>query len=155
MMNVSRQVDYATRIVLHLACQEADAMVSIPDIAAARELPVPFVRRIVSRLAEVGIVKSVRGSKGGILLGRAASEICLLDVLAAIEGPIQLSECVDAPRSCPLSSHCPVNGVWASTTRLLDNHLRSVRFSDLAREQNHRHAHRSSPTSRGILPKAT
>lgn len=130
-------------------------MVSIPDLAASRHLPVPFVRRIVSRLAEVGIVKSVRGPKGGILLGKAASEVSLLDVIHAVEGPIQLSECVEAPRSCPLSSHCPVTGVWASTTHLLENHLRSVRFSELAREQKHRHAHRGSPTSRGILPQAT
>ncbi|MBK9576910.1 MAG: Rrf2 family transcriptional regulator [Fibrobacterota bacterium] len=149
MMSVSRQVDYATRIVLHLACQEEGAMVSIPDVSASRHLPVPFVRRIVSRLAETGIVKSVRGPKGGILLGRPAADISLLDVLVAVEGPLRLSDCVEAPKGCPLSSRCPVNGVWASTTHLLDNHLRSVRFHELAQDEFHRQAHRNIHRSPG------
>lgn len=141
-MSISRQVDYAARIVLHLACQEDGVLVSIQDLASSRNLPVPFVRRIVSRLAESGMVRTLRGPKGGILLARPASDISLMDVVVAVEGPLQLSECVEAPRSCPLSGQCPVNGVWASTTHLLDNHLRSVRFHDLARGEFHRQAHR-------------
>ena len=142
MFSVPRQTDYAVRIVLHLACQEPGVRVSIPDMARERHLPVPFVRRIVSRLAEVGILDTVRGAGGGVRLAAAAQDVTLQDVVAAMEGPSCPSPCQEEPRSCPMSSSCPVRGIWTSTSKILENHLRTIRISDLARDSVHGQAHR-------------
>lgn len=142
MLSVPRQTDYAVRIVLHLACQEPGVRVSIPEMARQRLLPVPFVRRIVSRLAEVGILETHRGVGGGVALARPASSLTLQDVVEAMEGPSCPSPCSDEPRSCPLSSGCPVRGVWTSAARVLENHLRTVRISDLSRDEVHVRVHR-------------
>ena len=142
MFSVPRQTDYAVRIVLHLACQEPGVRVSIPDMARERHLPVPFVRRIVSRLAEVGILDTVRGAGGGVSLASAARDVTLQDVVDAMEGPACPSPCQDEPRSCPMSSSCPVRGIWTSTSKILENHLRTIRIADLARDSVHGQAHR-------------
>src|ERR1035437_6964823 len=110
MMSVSRSTDYAARIVLFLATQEEGALVSIAEIAASRLLPVPFVRRIVSRLTEAEILRTVRGVRGGVALARSASEISLGDVLAAMEGPTCPSPCVEDAGNCPFGKSCPVRG---------------------------------------------
>lgn len=144
MLSVSRSTDYAVRVVLHLATLEEGARESISGISRTRDLPVPFVRRIVSRLAEVGILRTVRGAGGGVALAREASRITLHDVVSAMEGPTCASPCLEEPGSCKLSGSCPVRGVWSSTGRILDNHLRSVHFADLARGHEHRRAHRNS-----------
>lgn len=132
MMAISRQTDYAVRVVLHLSNRREDGLASIAEIAAARLLPVPFVRRVVSRLAEAGILRTVRGVSGGVALGRPASEISLFDVVSAVEESLCPSPCVDAPEGCPFGRRCPVRDVWTDVGRVLDDHLRSVRFSELA-----------------------
>jgi Rrf2 family protein len=141
MFCIARSTDYAARVVLHLASLENEAQDSIPAIAAERFLPVSFVRRIVSRLAQAGILRTSRGVGGGVALARPAEQISLHDVVEAMEGPTCPSPCLESDRNCPLSISCPVRNVWSQTTSLLDNHLRSVRFSDLARDPSHREAH--------------
>lgn len=132
MLGISRQTDYAVRVVLHLACLEAGAQVSIAEISEARGLPVPFVRRLIKPLLLRGILASSRGSSGGIRLGKPAGEISLLDVVAAMEGGMALNHCVDEHVGCPLADACPVHSVWDSATRVLERHLAGVRFDALA-----------------------
>lgn len=148
MFAVARSTDYAVRVVLHMACLEEEAKESITGIAQARDLPVPFVRRIVSRLAEAGILRTSRGVGGGVSLARSASSVSLRDVVLAMEGPSCPSPCLEEPRSCSQSGTCPVRGIWSKASVVLDNHLRSVLLSDLAREQKHRDAHRKGRAHR-------
>lgn len=149
MIHVTRQTDYAVRIVLHLACQVEGAYVPIPEIVAQRHLPSPFVRRLVSRLVGAGILQTVRGSAGGVGLAKPASDISLLDVVVAIDGPLCPSPCVEQPHGCPLGRDCPVRGVWTDAGRVLENHLRQTRFSALAGASAHREAHRGVRNARG------
>jgi Rrf2 family protein len=155
MIAVPRSTDYAVRIALHLACQDADTLVPLAELASARRLPLPFVRRIAAQLAEAGIVRSVRGPRGGITLARLASEVTLLDVVVAMEGPLCASDCQEAPEGCPFGRTCPVRDVWSSTTGVLENHLRQSRLSDLAAAEAHRAAHRktSPPLRAASLPR--
>ena len=62
MLGISRQTDYAARVVLHLACLAPGARVPIADIAKHRMLPLDFVRRIVGDLVKVGVLATSRGS---------------------------------------------------------------------------------------------
>ena len=146
MMAVSRSTDYAARIVLFLATQEEGALVSIAEIATSRLLPV--VRRIVSRLAEAGILRTARGGRGGVALSRSASEISLGDVLAAMEGSTCPSPCVEDAGNCPFGNSCPVRGAWAGAAEILDDYLHKIRFSELANDPGHREAHRKARPAR-------
>lgn len=132
MLGIARHTDYAARIVLHLACLEKGARVSIAEIATRRLLPAPFVRRVIGRLVTAGIVTTVRGAGGGVVLARRPSEISLLDVVRAMEGGIVLNACVDTPNSCPLAARCPVQAAWTDATRALEANLAAVRFDRLS-----------------------
>lgn len=132
MLGISRQTDYAVRVVLHLACLEKGAQVSIAEISESRALPMPFVRRLIKPLVTRGILVSARGSSGGIRLARPAGEISLLEVVNAMEGGMALNHCADADKGCPLSRACPVQSVWVGATRVLENHLDQVHFDALA-----------------------
>jgi len=132
MLGISRQTDYAVRVVLHLACLEAGAQVSIAEISESRNLPMPFVRRLIKPLVARGILASARGSAGGIRLARPAGEISLLEVVNAMEGGMALNHCADDHKGCPLAAGCPVQSVWVGATRALESHLETVRFDALA-----------------------
>lgn len=145
MLQIARHTDYAARIVLHLACLEEGAQASIGEIAEKRLLPAPFVRRLISKLVKGGILATVRGSGGGIRLGRPASEISLLDLVRVMEGPIALNQCVDNDHACPFTAQCPVQTAWTDATRILETQLASTRFDVLATgPEGHKAAHQCS-----------
>ena len=132
MLGISRQTDYATRLVLHLAALEPGTQVAIAEIARLRQLPIPFVRRLVGQLVKAGLISSCRGSGGGVRLARPAHEISLLDVVQAIEGAVALNHCVDNPEACVMADHCPGNSAWTGVTRALAENLQAIRFDELA-----------------------
>jgi len=132
MTGISRQTDYAARIVLHLACLEPGARATIADVAARRLLPAPYVRRVMGKLVKAGLLRTTRGMGGGVQLARPASKISLLDVVRAMEGGVALNRCVDNPRACPLAATCPVQRAWTAATRQLEGNLDAVRFDQLA-----------------------
>jgi len=132
MQGIGRQTDYASRILLHLACLGENAQVQVKEIAAERLLPPAYVRRIVARLARAGLLSTSRGAGGGVRLARPASEISMLDVVRVFEGGIVLNRCVDDPQTCPLTEDCPVHRSWTSATRQAESYLDAVRFDRLA-----------------------
>ncbi|HPC84309.1 MAG TPA: Rrf2 family transcriptional regulator [Thermoanaerobaculaceae bacterium] len=132
MIGIARHTDYAARVVLHLACLEPGAQVTIAEIAENRLLPAPFVRRVVGKLVAAGLLVSTRGMGGGVRLARPAADISLLDVVMAMEGGVALNHCVDNPKACPLAARCPVQRAWTEATRQLEATLGAVTFDQLA-----------------------
>jgi Rrf2 family protein len=132
MLQIARHTDYASRIVLHLACLGEGAQASIAEIAEERMLPAFFVRRLIGKLVKGGILATSRGAAGGVRLARPAAEITLLDLVEAMEGPLALNPCLDASHTCPFSGTCPVQMVWAGATSALSASLASARFDALA-----------------------
>jgi Rrf2 family protein len=142
MLGIKRETDYAVRTLLHLACLPPGTQVKVKDVAAQKMLPLSFVRRIVARLGSAGLLKTTRGLNGGIALARPAREISLLDVVLAMGDPVRLNQCLDADHTCPLAAFCPVHVAWDDATAALEDHLRHVRFDDLAVGRRHAAAHR-------------
>ncbi|MBP2673815.1 MAG: hypothetical protein H6Q84_655 [Deltaproteobacteria bacterium] len=131
MQGILRHTDYALRVVFHLAASGDGAHIRVKELAERRLMPAPFVRRVVARLAAKGILRTTRGSGGGVRLARAPDAISILDVVRAMEGGIVLNRCVAERRACPLADTCPVQRTWCEATRRVEEHLAGVTFADL------------------------
>lgn len=94
-MKLTQEIDYAFRIIAHLAANEGQ-VVGAPTIAEAMGVPSRFTLRILRKLNIAGLTKSRRGAKGGYSLNRPAETISLYDIILAIDGPIELSRCMHA-----------------------------------------------------------
>jgi len=132
---ISRQTDYASRVILHLALLPPEERVTAQDIAEKRLVPRALVRRVVTQLANAQLVSTTRGLKGGLTLARPASQISLLDVVEAMEGPLALNACVLNPSACPLMEACTVHLAWVKAQASLVSELRRATFDKLARAQ--------------------
>ncbi|MGC8763465.1 MAG: RrF2 family transcriptional regulator [Acidobacteriota bacterium] len=156
MIGIGRQADYGARIVLHLSGLEPGAQVTAAEIARMRLIPPVLIRRLVSRLSKAGILRTARGSGGGLSLARSPSRISLADVVEAIEGPIALNGCVVSPGACPLAARCPIQRAWVRASRELRVSLRRVRFSQLALRKGPRKRKdrpKSRPPKAGLHPR--
>ena len=130
-MLISRKTDYAVRCVMFLAGRPGE-LSSTSQIAAYIDVTDVFVAKILQTLARCGVIESVRGTHGGYRLAHAPGGITLLDVVEAIQGPVQLNECVVEGRGCALDQSCPVHSIWVDVRRDLEAQLRSKTFDQLA-----------------------
>ncbi len=135
MISISQQTDYAARIILYLSLSEPGVRVTTQEIAHEKLIPNALIRRIVTRLGSVGLLKTTKGRGGGIALGRPASEISMLDVVEAMEGPMVLNQCTEDPAFCPFTIHCAIHAAWQETRQMLEDRLRQYTFDKLAERE--------------------
>ena len=109
--------DYAIRAMIHLACVPDGMHVLRDDVARAQRIPSSFMAKILRSLVRANLLHSSRGVKGGFSLARPATDITMLDIVEAIEGPIRLISCAGDPNGCEWVDECPAAPVW---TRVQD-----------------------------------
>lgn len=134
-MHFTRQADYGLRTVLYLAQLGPDASVSTARIAQDQNIPSSFLAKIVSQLAIAGVLRTTRGAHGGVSLARAPEQINLLDVMQAIDGPIELVHCIDSPEECEFSAACSIQETLEKAQRALTSNLAATDFGWLAARQ--------------------
>jgi Rrf2 family protein len=132
MLSISRQTDYACRVILHLAMLPPGERATTQDIARRRLIPRALVRRVITQLANAQLILTTRGSNGGLSLARPSKEISLLDVVQVMEGPLALNACAVNPEACPLMQVCSVHEVWVKTRAALVAELSQATFDKLA-----------------------
>jgi Rrf2 family protein len=130
-MEISRRTDYGVRVIIDLAALPKNGRASTHEIADRQNIPAPFLAKIISQLSLSGLVSTYRGSGGGVSLARPASEISLLHVIEALDGPVRLNRCAIEPDACPRNGHCPVHHIWAKAQTDLTSLLSGTTFDDL------------------------
>ena len=84
-MKLSTKGRYAMVALADIALQPDGALVTLGDIAQRQDISLPYLEQLFVKLRRAGLVESVRGPGGGYRLGKPASEIRVVDVLAAVD----------------------------------------------------------------------
>lgn len=129
-MQITRQADYAVRAVLYLA-RNNEERVATSTIAEEQRIPPSFLAKIISQLSIAGLLHTSRGARGGVTLARDSKDITMLEVVEAIDGPIQLNECVDNASACSFTSDCPMRPIWCDAQEELVGRLKNTNFADM------------------------
>ena len=133
-MRLSNLADYAVVTMCAAARHCGFARVSATDLAQETGLPLPTVQKLVSHLTKAGLLRSARGTGGGIQLARPPAAISLAEIVEAVEGPIALTACVEHGRSdCALEAACQVRPHWAVVNEALRGALADVSLARLAK----------------------
>ncbi|MBL8049810.1 MAG: Rrf2 family transcriptional regulator [Anaerolineales bacterium] len=130
-MQITRQAEYATRTILHLARIGKNERVATSQVAKEQKIPASFLVKIISQLSNAGILHTSRGLRGGVMLAREPESITLLEVIEAIDGPIKLNECVDSKGICSFEETCPMKLVWCDVQNNLLAKLKKTNFAQL------------------------
>src|SRR5205807_4047952 len=94
-MKITAQEEYGLRCLLRLARAAEGESLTLPEIAAAEGLSVPYVAKLLTGVRQAGMIESVRGRSGGYRLARRPAEIGLGSLLLVLGEPL-----FDEPSYC-------------------------------------------------------
>jgi len=128
-MKLSRTVAYALQATLQLAQSKTEAPVPCSRLAEEGKMPERFLLQILRNLVSRGILESTRGVDGGYSLGRKPSDVSLLEVIEAIDGPLVSSlPCCDG---MPAKSKSKLKNALAEVTKGTRRELAAIKLADL------------------------
>jgi Rrf2 family protein len=130
MISLSITTGYAIKA---LTCLESGECVPrhISDIARCTGVPRAYLAKILSALAQQGLVQTKRGYCGGISLALSAEEISLLQIVEAVEGDQWLGECLLGMDACDALTICPTRDFWARIRREIIEELRRTTLASV------------------------
>ena len=112
-MKFTLGTEYGLRALIELAARYGEGPVPARAIATAQGIPVRFVEHQLAALHKAGIVDSQRGANGGAALARDPSDIRIVDVIAALEGPVAPMYCLEPhDERCAQSHQCGLQELW-------------------------------------------
>jgi Rrf2 family cysteine metabolism transcriptional repressor len=146
-MMFSTKAEYGVRVMVELARRAGGEPIPLAEIAANDGLPLAYLEHLAARLRKAGLVDSRRGSRGGYMLARPASEITMAEVVEALEGSIAPIECISQaadgsivcsreigahPPGTGAQAHaCPTKLLWTRVRFSIVNTLRETTLADL------------------------
>ncbi len=135
-MRISRSGEYGLKGLVFLASQPADRLFLVSEISKREKVPRPFLAKILQRLSKTGLLKSVRGVKGGFTLGKPAHKITMREVLEALDGPIALNRCLIREGECKREEVCPIHPIWEKAQKQLLCLFENTTINDLVIQMN-------------------
>jgi Rrf2 family protein len=130
---ISRKMEYGARAMAYLASLPDGMTTSFKEIAKKMDIPSEFLAKILKTLVKAKLVRSTRGAHGGYALARAASSISFLDVIEALEGPVNVNICTASDHDgCAFTGACTMYGVWRTGQERMLEVYRATKFDRLA-----------------------
>jgi len=138
-MHLTREADYAVRVLVDLAGRPRGEVVRTEDLTLATGIPRAYLAKIIQALARANLVRTRQGHGGGVSLGKEPAGITLRRMVEAVEGPIHLNRCLVHAGECPRDAFCAAHPVWARIQAMLIRELEAVTARDLAEATAARH----------------
>jgi len=135
-LKLSTRGRYGLRALIDMAQSEDKGPIATHTIAERQGISERYLEQLMVPLKRAGLVKSVRGSQGGYILGRKPEDITAGDIVRVLEGPIAPVECVSEtnPESCARADYCVTRVVWTKVRDAIADVLDSYTLDDLAQE---------------------
>ncbi len=131
-MHLTREADYAVRVVIDLAGREPGAVVRTEELTGTTGVPPAYLKKIVQALGRAHLVQTRQGPKGGVSLRRDPATVTLRQVVEAVEGPIHLNRCLVRPGECERDRSCTVHPAWREIQAVLAREMDRFTISQLA-----------------------
>jgi Rrf2 family protein len=129
-MEISRRTDYAIRLIAALLQNDGEPL-SVREAATMQDVPYAFARSIQHDLVRSGILASVRGARGGMLLAIDPADLTLYRLIEVVQGPVNVAICTSDKDWCARHAGCQFHRVWEGANSILKNYLTSVTIQEL------------------------
>lgn len=134
-MKLSTKSTYGLRAMVNIALEQEKGAVSIKEISKKEKISSVYLEQLLNKLRREGLVKSVRGPKGGYVLSRKPDYITVKDIVKTLEGSIAPVDCATGREGwrtrCYKNKNCAAKIMWTKLAKAIDDCLESVTLADL------------------------
>lgn len=134
-MKLSTKGRYGVKAMFDLAVHYGSEPISIKNISDRQGISENYLEQLFSTLRKAGLIKSIRGAQGGYMLNKLPVEITVADIFDVLEGPIEVSDCIDE-NCCSKIGSCGTRGLWIKIKNSFDEVTQSVTLQDLINDYN-------------------
>ena len=132
-MKLSTRTRYGMRAIIELAQHEGKRPLQLKVIAERQDISIKSLEQLMSMMRSSGLLRSVRGAKGGYILARPPEQIKLNEVFRCLEGPVTTAECTENGDYCERSADCVAREVWMEVEEAIQKILSSISLADLVK----------------------
>lgn len=111
-MKINTRARYALRMMADISKYENGSPVPLKDVAERQGLSKRYLDQLSIALRNASLLKSVQGMRGGFQLARPASEIRIIEIIEAADGPVDILGCISDDSFCERSEFCPSRTIW-------------------------------------------
>ena len=132
MIKLSKMTDYAV-VCLGMLARKPGSSMSATELSKETGLALYTVQKLLKLLvSKSDFIKANRGALGGYMLNRNSSEISVVEIIEALDGPITLTSCVDKSESfCEASDICFLGGKWNKINEIIRKSLNDISLKEL------------------------
>lgn len=135
MLRLSTKGRYGTRFMIELALRYGKGFVLLKDVAECQDISEGYLEQILPYLKKAGLVNSRRGAHGGYSLAKPPSRITLREVIWALEGDLNVVDCVAAVTLCQKVKFCTSRNVWVEVSKRIEDVLDSFTLQDIIKDK--------------------
>ena len=132
-LKISTKGRYALRMLIDLAMHQNDGYIALKDIAARQNISKKYLEQIINLLSKQGLVKSIRGARGGYHLTRDAKDITVEEILIATEGSLAPVACAADSECCENYCDCVTSFIWTKIYDAIIDVVHNITLEDLAK----------------------
>ena len=129
-MQLTMHTDYALRLLIYLAVHN-HAPAPVQEAAAAYGISGNHLAKVAQKLTQLGYVRSIRGRRGGLLLGLPPEEINLGKLVRETEPTLALVACFEPDSGCPIEPACGLKRVLQDAQVAFFESLEQYTLADL------------------------
>ncbi|MGH1405014.1 MAG: Rrf2 family transcriptional regulator [Rhodomicrobiaceae bacterium] len=105
---------------------------AIAQVSERQAISQAFLEQIFMKLRRAGLVTSSRGPGGGYMLARDAAEISILEIMEAVEEPVQMTRCsLTDVGGCVSGKRCLTHGLWQDLGLHIKDFLKKTSLADV------------------------
>jgi len=117
--------------MLELATADRETPMPLSQIAENQEISRKYLQQLMAGLRRAGLVRVVKGFKGGFMLAKEPTEIAIGEILRALEGDLSLVECVKHEHLCPRNDRCATRGLWTKASQVIESYFDGITLADV------------------------
>lgn len=134
-MQLTTKSRYAIRAMMELASHKEQSPLLLKEIAQRQDISEKYLEQLMAPLRASKLIYTMRGKKGGYMLGRDPRQITLYEIINVVEGSLAPVPCVDHVEICNRAKICAAREVWVRLQKMISQELRSINLAELAARQ--------------------
>ncbi len=133
MLKFNKKVEYAIIALLYMSDKPAGDLTTTRELSSNFKIPQEILGKVLQSLARHQVIASIQGVRGGYYLNMPLEKITINRVITAIEGPVQIVNCVEASSDCDCDqlANCNIRGYMQNLHTLVINFFNAISLKDL------------------------